>query len=162
MQHAKEKERERVLDTEDVAKGPLSGITRLYDSPRVMRRLQESETKKTKKEKEPTPVQQPKFQAPQPRRMSNVARQVSEDDEIARIKRQNKNAAATADTVADNHRNAVPERVNTLRRDESRDERQVASPNRGSIPSDRNRKTPAREVSSSVYLLSYSNLSKKF
>lgn len=148
VQHAKEKDRERVLDTEDVAKGPLSGITRLYDSPRVMRRLQETETKKTKKEKEPTPVQQPpKFQPQQQRRVSNVARQVSEDDEIARIKRQNKNATTTSDSPADNLRNVVPERVSTLRRDESRDERQVASPNRGSIPSDRNRKTPAREVS---------------
>lgn len=152
VQHPKDKERERVLDTEDVAKGPLSGITRLYDSPRVMRRLQESETKKTKKEKEPTPVQQqPKFQPQQPRRMSNVARQVSEDDEIARIKRQNKNATTTSDSPVDTHRNVVPERVNTLRREESRDERQVASPNRGSIPSDRTRKTPAREVSTFTF-----------
>lgn len=33
-------QRERVLDTEDVARGPLSGISRLLDSPRVMKRLQ--------------------------------------------------------------------------------------------------------------------------
>merc|ERR1739842_247729 len=33
----------RVLDTEDVARGPLSGIQRLYDCPRVIIRLQEKE-----------------------------------------------------------------------------------------------------------------------
>ncbi len=151
VQHPRERERERVLDTEDVAKGPLSGITRLYDSPRVMRRLQESETKKTKKEKEPTPIQQPKFQ-PVPRRMSNttpVARQVSEDDEIARIKRQNKNAPATSENPPENHRAPIQERVSSLRREESRE---VASPNRSSVASDRNRKTPAREVSIIVFV----------
>lgn len=151
VQHPREKERDRVLDTEDVAKGPLSGITRLYDSPRVMKRLQESETKKVKKEKEPTPIQQ-KFQPPPQRRLSNVTpvtqRQLSEDDEISRIKRQNKNAPAAAPEVpAETHRTAVPERVSSLRRDDSRDERQVASPNSSSTASDRTRKTPAREVS---------------
>ncbi|KAG4076817.1 hypothetical protein HA402_009163 [Bradysia odoriphaga] len=39
----KEKERDRVIDTEDVARGNLSGIIRLTDSPRVMKRLQEQE-----------------------------------------------------------------------------------------------------------------------
>lgn len=55
-----------MLDTEDVAKGPLSGITRLYDSPRVMKRLQDSEIKK---DRPPPLAQQPpppttKFQPP--------------------------------------------------------------------------------------------------
>ncbi|XP_065206521.1 RING finger protein nhl-1 isoform X5 [Planococcus citri] len=156
IQHPCEKERDRVLDTEDVAKGPLSGITRLYDSPRVMKRLQETETKKIKKEKEPTPLQQQKFQPPPQRKPSNTApvtqRQVSEDDEISRIKRQNKNApAAPAEVPAETppHRTTVPERVSSLRRDDSRDERQVSSPNRSSAASDRNRKTPAREAVSS-------------
>ncbi|XKL65321.1 hypothetical protein PGB90_008741 [Kerria lacca] len=150
VHHPKEKERERILDTEDVAKGPLSGITRLYDSPRVMKRLQESETKKTKKEKESTPIQQ-KFQ-PVQRRMSNVTpaqRQMSEDDEISKIKRQNKNAPTTSENGAENHRTSASERVNSLRKEESREERQVASPNRSSVPSDRNRKTPVREAISS-------------
>lgn len=64
------KERERVLDTEDVSKGPLSGITRLYDSPRVMKRLQESENKKDKEPiQQPTPPQQPpKFTPQTPKR----------------------------------------------------------------------------------------------
>jgi hypothetical protein len=44
--------RERVLDTEDVTKGPLSGILRLYDSPRINKRLQDSECKEKKKEKD--------------------------------------------------------------------------------------------------------------
>lgn len=150
VQHTREKERDRVLDTEDVAKGPLSGITRLYDSPRVMKRLQESETKKTKKEKEPTPIAQ-KFQPPPQRRSSNVTpatqRQLSEDDEISRIKRQNKNPPAASAEVPAEPIRTVPERVSSLRRDDSRDERQVSSPNRSSTASDRNRKTPAREVS---------------
>ncbi|XP_022918024.2 RING finger protein nhl-1 [Onthophagus taurus] len=88
------KERERVLDTEDVARGPLSGITRLADSPRVMQKLQESEMNKKKEKENPTPVpQQPKVvpkKQPPP-----TARQVSEEDEIAKIKKQNKGATTS-------------------------------------------------------------------
>lgn len=153
-QHPREREKERVLDTEDVARGPLSGITRLYDSPRVMQRLLESETKKLKKEESALvqaqqPMPAPKVQPQQQRRTSNtnlVQRQVSEDDEISKIKRQNKNTASTSEAAAEPHRTTVPERVNSLRREELREERQMASPNRSSIGSDRNRKTPVREV----------------
>lgn len=124
------KERERVLDTEDVAKGPLSGITRLLDSPRVMKKLLESEIKKTKKENEPAPpppVQNQK--APIARKTStNVSspvtqRQVSEDDEIARIKKQNKTAATSSETAT---REPVvrpsSERVAALKQQSSRDD----------------------------------------
>jgi len=53
--------RERVLDTEDAARGPLSGIFRLTDSPRVMKKLQECERAGKRKKEEPAsqPVQQP-------------------------------------------------------------------------------------------------------
>ncbi|XP_061939673.1 mucin-22 isoform X1 [Apis cerana] len=92
--------RERVLDTEDAARGPLSGIFRLTDSPRVMRKLQEYERagKRKKEEPPPHPVQQPQPPKPQVqvRKMPTaMARQTSEDDEISRIKKQNKTAAAT-------------------------------------------------------------------
>lgn len=92
----KEKERERVLDTEFVSRGNLSGIIRLADSPRVMKRLQEQDRPK-KEKKEVAPIQ-PKATV-QPKRPTAVAppaaqRQVSED-EIDRIKRQNKGSTST-------------------------------------------------------------------
>lgn len=126
------RERERVLDTEDVAKGPLSGITRLYDSPRVMKRLLESENKEKKinaaPKPQPQPVQQPKKVTPQ----QTPQRQLSEDDEIARIKRQNKTASTSSDTER-------RDRVSTIKRDDSRDS------NRSNTPSDNTRKTPIPE-----------------
>lgn len=98
------KERERVLDTEDVSKGPLSGITRLSDSPRVMKRLQETENK-DKKAKDPKPVTPvaPVAGAKPPvagQPAKKTSRQVSEDDEIAKIKKQNKAEASTASAGA--------------------------------------------------------------
>lgn len=99
----KEKERERVLDTEDVARGHLSGIIRLADSPRVMKRLQEQDKpKKEKKEVAPPPVKQ---QTAPARRTSATAappvatRQMSED-EIDRIKRQNKGTTSSTTTAS--------------------------------------------------------------
>lgn len=96
----REKDRERVLDTEDVARGHLSGIIRLTDSPRVMKRLQEQEKgKKEKKVEPPKPaVVQPQQQ--QAKRTTTTTptaaqRQISED-EIDRIKRQNKGTTSTA------------------------------------------------------------------
>nr|XP_033332212.1 RING finger protein nhl-1 isoform X1 [Megalopta genalis]XP_033332213.1 RING finger protein nhl-1 isoform X2 [Megalopta genalis]XP_033332214.1 RING finger protein nhl-1 isoform X2 [Megalopta genalis]XP_033332215.1 RING finger protein nhl-1 isoform X2 [Megalopta genalis]XP_033332216.1 RING finger protein nhl-1 isoform X3 [Megalopta genalis] len=96
--------RERVLDTEDAARGPLSGIFRLTDSPRVMRKLQEYERagKRKKEEPAPHPVQQtqPKPQVQVRKVPTAMARQTSEDDEISRIKKQNKTATApTTETV---------------------------------------------------------------
>lgn len=125
------RERERVLDTEDVAKGPLSGITRLYDSPRVMKRLLESENKEKKVAVAPKPqpaVQQPKKVTSQ----QTPQRQLSEDDEIARIKRQNKTASTSSDTER-------RDRVSAIKRDDSRDS------NRSNTPSENARKTPAPE-----------------
>lgn len=60
--------RERVLDTEDAARGPLSGIFRLTDSPRVMKKLQDYERadKRKKEEPAPHPAQQPQPQPPKP------------------------------------------------------------------------------------------------
>ncbi|KAG8212702.1 hypothetical protein J437_LFUL019605 [Ladona fulva] len=96
---AARKEREKVFDTEDATKGPLSGITRLYDSPRVMKRLQDSELKEKKKTKEPPPVPQQQGKTPttqQPFGQRKTQRQVSEEDEISKIKKQNKSTEPSA------------------------------------------------------------------
>jgi tripartite motif-containing protein 71 len=155
------KERERVLDTEDVARGPLSGISRLYDSPRVMKRLQESEQRGKKKETaQPTPAPQPQVKTPQqvPKR---TQRQVSEEDEISKIKRANKSgtsASAATDTTTPSTPDVgrpVSERVAALKttRDTSSDDRDSSQP---SSPTSRmpatdlssgNRRTPGAEVS---------------
>lgn len=85
------KERERVLDTEDATRGPISGITRLADSPRVMKRIAEiGKPKPEPKQPEPKPVETPKFQP------KKTQRQVSEEDEISRIKKQNKAEPSSA------------------------------------------------------------------
>lgn len=123
----KQPEKEKVLDTEDVARGPLSGITRLADSPRVMKKLQENENGK-KKEKEappPQPAPQPKVVPKRPPPPAN--RQVSEEDEISKIKKQNKGATTSTETET----------------------RQTAAPERTSAVDDRHtqRKTPTSEVS---------------
>ncbi|KAI5710754.1 hypothetical protein M8J75_011215 [Diaphorina citri] len=124
------KEREKVLDTEDVAKGPLSGITRLLDSPRVMKKLLESEIKKTKKENEPAPPPPAQNKAPIIRKTSGTnasapvtQRQVSEDDEIARIKKQNKNVASSSETATREPVRPSSERVAALKQQSSADQR---------------------------------------
>ncbi|XP_044734626.1 RING finger protein nhl-1 [Chrysoperla carnea] len=143
------KERERVLDTEDATRGPLSGISRLLDLPRVMQRLQESEDRSKKKEKEPpvvTPVVQPQVKTSVPKRTTpTTQRQLSEDDEIARIKRQNKGASSSTDTPTSETRPPA-ERVAALKqqtsvRDDSDDSRRSGTP--------ANRKAPASETVSS-------------
>ncbi|KAK2582991.1 hypothetical protein KPH14_009037 [Odynerus spinipes] len=105
--------RERVLDTEDAARGPLSGIFRLTDSPRVMKKLQECERAGKRKKEESAQPAQP--QAPKPQVQVRIAptamaRQVSEDDEISRIKKQNKNAPQPTTTAAATVAEAVEER----------------------------------------------------
>jgi len=155
------KERERVLDTEDVARGPLSGITRLYDSPRVMKRLQESEQRGKKKETA-QPAQQPQLQVKTPQQVpKRTQRQVSEEDEISKIKRANKagtSASAATETTTPPTPDVgrpVSERVAALKttRDTSSDDRdssQPSSPTSRLPPSDLSsstRKTPGTEVS---------------
>lgn len=86
------KERDRVIDTEDVARGHLSGIIRLTDSPRVMKRLQDQHREKKEKKEAPPPPQVQAKPAVVPKKTAappTAARQISED-EIDRIKRQNK------------------------------------------------------------------------
>ncbi|KAF7273917.1 hypothetical protein GWI33_013397 [Rhynchophorus ferrugineus] len=94
-------ERERPLDTEDVTRGPLSGITRLADSPRVMKKLQENPTGKKKEKETPQPPAPKQPQVVPKRPPPPATRQVSEDDEIARIKKQNKGATTSTETATE-------------------------------------------------------------
>ncbi|XP_054286076.1 RING finger protein nhl-1-like isoform X2 [Macrosteles quadrilineatus] len=139
--HTQQKERERVLDTEDVAKGPLSGITRLYDSPRVMKRLQDSETKK---DKPPPPAAPPvqKFQPPK-RPVAAAQRQISEEDEVTKIKRLMKNAPGEPASSAPEPVRPAADRVSALKgrpEEEREDRQQASSPTSGS-----SRSTPSSE-----------------
>uniref|UniRef100_A0A1B0AGZ6 B box-type domain-containing protein n=1 Tax=Glossina pallidipes TaxID=7398 RepID=A0A1B0AGZ6_GLOPL len=104
-----EKKKDKVKDGEDASRGQLSGIIRLSDCARVIQRL--AEIGKEKKEKKSDAGAQAAVQAAiqaqkaamararQSQQQSGVQRQVSEDDEINRIKRQNKNAPSTSSTT---------------------------------------------------------------
>lgn len=134
------KERERVIDTEDVTRGQLSGIIRMTDSPRVMKRLQETDKVKKEKKEQPPPVQ---VQKAQPKRAPAATRQVSEDDEITRQKRQNKVAASSAAVVAEPDR-PTSERVAALKRNTN----PIVSEDSDSSPGSPVRRTPPQvEVS---------------
>lgn len=99
-----EKEKDKVTTTEDVAKGPLSGIFRILDSPRAMKRIQEADKgprEKKEQPKPPAPVVTQTKQPPAPPVTTptrpKTARQQSED-EIERIKRENKAAGSSTET----------------------------------------------------------------
>lgn len=108
-----EKGRERPLDTEELSRGPLSGIGRLSDSARVMTRIAEG-----KRPPQPvqTPPPKPQPQQPVAKRQQQpplASRQVSEEDEITKIKRQMKNAPGERAPER-----PPAERVSSLRREE--------------------------------------------
>merc|ERR1719270_776851 len=98
------KERNKVIDTEDASRGPLSGCIRLADSSRVIQRLKEREMELTRPKKKDTPPPAPKpvaapKPASQPTGEKSVLRQLAEakdDDEIDRIKRENREAQQKA------------------------------------------------------------------
>ncbi|XP_037049181.1 RING finger protein nhl-1 isoform X3 [Bradysia coprophila] len=130
----KEKERDRVIDTEDVARGHLSGIIRLTDSPRVMKRLQEQEKGKKEKKIEATPAAKPAVVKRVTAAAPAAARQMSED-EIDRIKRQNKGSSAS--TAA-----AEPDRPTTERVAALKSRTTAGSEDSDSSPSSPVRRTP--------------------
>merc|ERR1711962_1242269 len=134
----------RVLDTEDVARGPLSGIQRLYDCPRVIIRLQEKENgPKTPKAE---PAKPPQAATPKPAAtpvQKKTSRQTSNEDEIDKIKKQNAqadstfggaNATSTATTTTHTTSSTTSrpgnERTSSLRDDDrqSRSDRSSVSP----------------------------------
>ncbi|XP_076759971.1 tripartite motif containing protein thin isoform X3 [Xylocopa sonorina] len=139
--------RERVLDTEDAARGPLSGIFRLTDSPRVMKKLQEYERAGKRKKEEPAthPVQpQPPKPQVQVRKVPTaMARQTSEDDEISRIKKQNKSAAAPATETVEERQPAVTPTPTHPSPRETPPEREPEEPAR--------RPMPARRTSTDIH-----------
>ncbi|XP_037089719.1 RING finger protein nhl-1-like [Pollicipes pollicipes] len=95
----KRRPREKVLDTEDASRGPLSGIARIADVPRVIQKLAEAE------------------------RGPRVPEEKSEDDEISKIKKQNKEADAQA---------AISEAVAEPR--QPLPSRKISEPTRGASP----------------------------
>ncbi|XP_061401674.1 uncharacterized protein LOC133337472 isoform X2 [Musca vetustissima] len=101
--------KDKVRDGEDVSRGQLSGIIRLSDCARVIQRL--ADIGKEKKEKKVDNTAQANIQAaiqaqkaamqrPKQAAVAPPARQVSEDDEISRIKQQNKNAPSSSTAAA--------------------------------------------------------------
>lgn len=112
----KEKEKEKVADTEDATRGPLSGIFRLSDCPRVMQRILDVDSGKKKEKKEAPPPPKPVQQTPQPVRRPPTQRQQSEDDEITRLKRQNKGAATSQEPERTTQRNTEEERNSITRK----------------------------------------------
>lgn len=84
----KEKERDKILDTEDVYRGSLSGIIRLSDSPRVIKKLQDvTREKPVKKEPKVDPAKAAAAAAKKP--VAPVAIRQMTEDEIERMKKQN-------------------------------------------------------------------------
>lgn len=120
-----DKEKQKVTSTEDVAKGPLSGIFRILDSPRAMKKVQDCEKgPREKKEVKPVtpvaPVQVKPVVAPAAVTPSRrpAARQQSED-EIERIKKENKTAAGTSNTTeserpADTRASSILKKTSTV------------------------------------------------
>lgn len=153
-------QRVRSIDTEDVSRGPLSGIARIYDSPRVIQRLQERDLiikKKKEDANKPAPppaaaaAPKPATPAVNPYLSKKTARQVSED-EIDKIKKQNKaeetvasssGGATAAVSTASSYSSpssitstrTPPERASTLHEDDrqSRSDRTSLS-SRSSVP----------------------------
>merc|ERR1719245_2683095 len=80
------KERNKVIDTEDCSRGPLSGCIRLADSSRVIQRLKEREMELTRPKKKDTPPPAPKPAAPKPAVTPARPKPKQDDDEIDRIK----------------------------------------------------------------------------
>lgn len=117
-----EKEKDKLTSTEDVSKGPLSGIFRILDSPRAMKRVQDIDKgPREKKEVKPVtpvaPIQQKTPVTVTPaRRPPSAARQQSED-EIDRIKRDNKTAGTSATTesaAADTRPASILKKISTV------------------------------------------------
>ncbi|GFT86176.1 RING finger protein nhl-1 [Nephila pilipes] len=108
-----QQQRERIFDLDDASKGPLSGVVKLLDSPKVLERLHQNEVKQKLSEKEksastPTPAPAPATPAvTQPKRPTS--RQQSEDD-IDRQKRENQQASSSTtpqtDTLASSRRSS--------------------------------------------------------
>ncbi|XP_054168848.1 RING finger protein nhl-1-like isoform X2 [Oppia nitens] len=92
--------RPKIFDTEEVTRGPLSGVIKLVDSPAVMQRLHQNEVRQKQKEQEavsapppPQPLSTPVSNTTSQTIRRLPSRQVSED-EIEKQKKANQAAAA--------------------------------------------------------------------
>ncbi|XP_073846749.1 tripartite motif containing protein thin isoform X2 [Musca autumnalis] len=124
--------KDKVRDGEDVSRGQLSGIIRLSDCARVIQRLADIGKEKKEKKVDATAaanvqaaIQAQKASMQRPKQTPAAPqRQVSEDDEISRIKQQNKNApssstaaqAAAAATTPATPERPTADRVSALKR----------------------------------------------
>ncbi|XP_029846349.2 RING finger protein nhl-1 isoform X1 [Ixodes scapularis] len=92
--------REKVFDTDDANRGPLSGVVKLSDSAKFMERLHENQVKQKQKqaEKERLEKEPPVVPVPPPRRPP--ARQMSEDEVEKQKKAANQAAAASTSTTS--------------------------------------------------------------
>ncbi|TRY79491.1 hypothetical protein TCAL_16027 [Tigriopus californicus] len=101
--------RNRVLDTEDASRGPLSGCIRLADSSRIIQRLKEMEMAKIRAKRikdNPPPPPPPVQVRPKPPSQPLATPAQPQEDEIDKIKRENKEkekkeAKSTATAVVD-------------------------------------------------------------
>lgn len=108
---------EKILETEDATKGPISKVVRLLDSPQVMEKLHQSEVRQKQQQKE----QERKAQQPPPRPVPTyqprIHRQLSEDD-VDKQKKQNQAAAASSsNTTTDKDDTRTTRRTTTTTTD---------------------------------------------
>merc|ERR1719431_267722 len=116
---AAKKIRDKVIETEDASRGPLSGCIRLADSSRVIQRLKERELELLRPKKKDTPPPAPK---PAPKPSSTPALRPMTDDDIDRIKKENKAkdaAAAAAGTTTTEATTTAPTATATTTTTES-------------------------------------------
>nr|XP_037291979.1 LOW QUALITY PROTEIN: RING finger protein nhl-1-like [Rhipicephalus microplus] len=111
--------REKVFDTDDATRGPLSGVVKLSDSAKFMERLHENQIRQKQKqaekerlENEPPPA--PVVPVPPPRRPPS--RQLSEDEVEKQKKAANQAAAASTSTPATSPPPSLDTRPSQLRR----------------------------------------------
>jgi len=112
------RERNKVIETEDASRGPLSGCIRLADSSRVIQRLKEREMELLRPKKKDTPPPAPK-PAPRPAPVASrpSAASAGNDDEIDRIKKDNKAKEATqtaTETTTASPTSATPTATSTV------------------------------------------------
>lgn len=94
-------QRERIFDVDETTKGPLSGVVKLVDSPKVMERLHQNEIKQKIQQSDkdkvstPTPAPTPPVASTPPQPKRQPSRQQSEDD-IDRQKKANQQASSSA------------------------------------------------------------------
>ncbi|XP_017867209.1 PREDICTED: dentin sialophosphoprotein isoform X7 [Drosophila arizonae] len=122
-----EKRKDRVLDSEDVSRGQLSGIIRLSDCSRVVQRL--AEIGKEKKEKKSDvaahaaqacvqaaiQAQKAAMQRQQQKNQQSAAAAAADEDELARQKRKSAAGSSTAGETSGEQRPNT-ERVTALKR----------------------------------------------